>query len=184
MSNKQVWNLTEEQLEQDRFMLDRLARMHAIAVESAREHSGFESEQAIHAFAAFISIEARKARGNPRLLVITRDQAREALDDIYAAAERYEFDDVVAAFVTMTSVVYGVDVEAVRAEGSRMALSRSDFNSVKRHYALAQLLVAKYAARTGRVIRALEIVDPGFYSDPSGSVERLEEFVFEDDGGE
>lgn len=123
-----------------RQVLDGEAQLHGLAVEMARKYSGFTDQQAIHAFAATISIKATQVLNAPDLEPISDwfpyDDPLDNLRDLHNYARHAHLDPILA-FVGLVCLEWDVDSQRVKEALKIRFASQSVFNGVGDYVKLA-----------------------------------------------
>jgi len=129
------------------------AKLHKMAVDAAREYSGFTDEQAIHAFAFTVRSDALNTIGNPNT-VIVHDTATPAtkLALLYAYAE---FEGITTPDLFIKCLMQITDgfksEEDARKYMHEIEMTKSRFDSCNDYVALADLVILLHDAVNGVV---------------------------------
>lgn len=125
-----------------RQILEGEAQLHSLAVEMARKYSGFTDQQAIHAFAATISIKASQVLNAPDLEPsgvdswLPYDNPLDNLRDLHNYARHAHLDPILA-FVGLVCLQWDVDGQRVKEALKTRFSSQSVFNGVGDYVKLA-----------------------------------------------
>lgn len=134
-----------------RQVLEGEAQQHGLAVEMARKYSGFTDEQAIHAFAATISIKASQVLNSPDLEPnlsswMPHNEPLENIADLHHYA-RYSHLHPMLAFVGLVCLYYDLESQRVKDVLKEKFSNGAEFNAVRDYVVLADTIAGLAAMK-------------------------------------